>query len=167
VWWIWRPRRGIGPWIVLCAIAFATALFAAGSFDATVVSWGGWRSPFRGLPVEAVTASFAPGAPTSMALRIVLLSTFGQSLHYAIWLRLIPEDDRPQPTPRPFASSWRALLADIGPFWLAAGVLGTLGFLGWALYDVPAARAAYLRSTASHTYLELAILAIRLVKRPA
>ena len=98
------------------------------------------------------------GLEPTLGLRLVLLFTFAQSVHYVIWLRLIPEDDRERPTPRSFRASWRALIAELGPLvWLALAL--ALVIVSWALVDLAAARAGYLRLAHFHAFLEFAVLA--------
>ncbi len=58
----------------------------------------------------------APGLAEPWALRLVLLFAFAQAVHYGIWLRLIPEEDRPQPSPRTYAASFRPSSATSGRF---------------------------------------------------
>ncbi len=89
---------------------------------------------------------------------------FGRSVHYAIWLRLVPDEDRERSMPRTFRASWRALAVDLGP-WLAITAIVAVTAVGsWALFDVRAARAGYLRGVAFHGHLELVVLAFALVR---
>jgi hypothetical protein len=41
-----------------------------------------------------------PGAGAAVFHRALFLYAFGQSLHFAVWLRLLPDVDRPSPTPK-------------------------------------------------------------------
>src|SRR5262249_3123146 len=68
---------------------------------------------------------------------------FLQAVHYAVWLRLIPEDDRARPAPRSFRASWQALRADFGRWPLLAFGGAALGLALWALVAAPDARDAY------------------------
>jgi hypothetical protein len=96
--------------------------------------------------------------------RLVALYAFAQAVHYTIWLRLVPEEDRAQPTPRPFAASLRALVADLGPWVCALAACGTVAFAAYALVDVFAARDAYLRFAIFHGHMELAAAALLFVE---
>ena len=71
-------------------------------------------------------------------------------------LRLIPEDDRPQQTPRTFAASARALHAELGLLLLIVATTFILGIAIWAAFDLAHARFSYLRMALFHGYLELA-----------
>jgi hypothetical protein len=81
-------------------------------------------------------------------------------VHYGVWLRLVPEEDRPREAPRPFASSFRALRDDLGLVVLGAAILAAVGLAAWAAFDVLAARAGYLRFANFHGQLELAAAAL-------
>ncbi len=108
--------------------------------------------------------SLSPVADPTLGVRFVLAFAFAQSVHYAVWLRVLPEDDRPRPGMRSFASSWKALTADMGlaPLAIAGAVI--MALLAWALRDPAAARDGYLRLAISHGHLELAVIALLLVE---
>ena len=95
---------------------------------------------------------------------LVLLFAFAQAVHYGIWLRLIPEEDRPQPSPRTFSASARALHRDMGTPMLFGATVLILGFAFWALLDLAHARISYLRLALFHGHLELAGLAFLFVE---
>ena len=85
---------------------------------------------------------------------------FAQAVHYGVWLRLIPEDDRKQATPRPFIATFRALRQDMGGVVLLVATLLATGLAAWAVFDLAEARMSYLRLALFHGYLELAACAI-------
>ena len=89
----------------------------------------------------------------------VLLFAFLQSIHYLVWIRLIPEEDRPQKTPRGFEKSYRALEVDFGFGFLFVGFLTLVFFIGYAIYSPSLARADYLTLISFHGFLELVMLA--------
>ena len=85
-----------------------------------------------------------------------MLYAFGQSAHYLIWLRLMPEDDRPSPTPRSFTQSLRALHADVGGPLLWLALLGAIALVFWAFsHGIGNARDRYIDLAFFHGYLEL------------
>lgn len=165
LWWCWRPRSGSRLQVVV-PMLFVTA---------SVVIAGGWLEPWtRGLfwqPADLGPdyhlAFLAPGVAAPWAMRLVLLFAFAQSVHYGVWLRLIPEDDRPQQTPRTFRASARALQADLGTPLLTAAVVIALGISLWSFFDLSAARESYLRMALFHGYLELIAATWLFVERPA
>ena len=161
LWWLWSPggrRRG---WVVLAYVAVLVALLA-GLADVALI----WHDP--GMGVGQHLAALAPGVPGPLAVRLLIAFGFAQSMHYAVWLRLMPDEDRPRETPRTFASSWRALVADFGPGPLLVAVAVSAGLVGWALLDLAAAHTGYLRLAAFHGSLEVcALVALALGDRGA
>lgn len=155
LWWAWRPNR---PPIQLAGVLLAGGVYLAlalGLLDPFVV---GWRPFVAGVDLNTLAAEITPGG-TLASYHLLLAYVFGQSMHYAAWLRLVPEDDRPRYTPRPFRASLRALRAEFGdaPLWLAFGVFAF--FFAWGLYAASPARMAYLGLALFHGYLELALAA--------
>lgn len=156
LWWCWRPRRQTWEWVpILLFLALGGSIY------------GGWVGPSEGAlaggPPDLLAAqhlaTLAPGWEAPWGMRLVLLYAFAQTVHYGMWLRLIPEDDRPQETPRPLAGSLRALIADFGPVLFGLAVLAAGAIAIWGLLDLVAARSGYLRLALFHGFLELAALA--------
>lgn len=156
-WWWFRPRgrahlASLGLLLAALAFLFTPAALAALSF------FGAWEAP-------GSATSFAEFAQThawrwtAVAPNLVLSFAFLQSLHYAMWLRLVPEDARGRPAPRTFRASWEALRGDFGGPLLWAFVVLAVGVAVWGAVDLFAARLGYLRLAAFHGYLELAAAA--------
>lgn len=102
-------------------------------------------------------AAFAAWSPVVCA-RLALSFVFLQAVHYAAWLRVVPEAQRARPAPRTFAGSLRALQADFTrPVVLALVVLSS-GLVVVGTQDPIGARDAYLRLAGFHAYLELAFI---------
>ncbi len=161
LWWAWRPMgRGLRLVVPLAFVVMAGALWL-GSVGPTgeAVEW----APC-GMGGSYHLSQLAPGLADPWALRLVLLFAFAQAVHYGIWLRLIPEDDRPQPSPRTWAASFRALERDLGPWLLWGTLVAMSGLARWALFDLVEARAGYLRMALFHGYLELAAAALLFVE---
>lgn len=166
LWWRLRSRRpGRQRLTLLLALGGALVLVAAG--DRLVVRLGTLAPPAPGLDAGTLAATLAPLSDPGLSLRVLLLFAFAQSVHYAVWLRLVPDDARPRPGMRPLASSYRALAADCGRA-LPLGALALALSLGAvALADLETARTAYLRLAIFHGPLELAVVALaRLERRP-
>ncbi len=163
LWWFWRPRTG---W---CAAAMP-ALFLMGTL-AILFGWLvpvthlAWLAP-ASLPVSGYLETMTAGLAEPWAMRMVLLFAFAQAVHYGVWLRLIPEDARAQPTPRPFAATFRMLQQDMGAVVLWVAMILSAGLAVWAVVDLAEARAGYLRLALFHGYLELAACAILFIQRP-
>lgn len=56
----------------------------------------------------------APSLSGVQLKRLVFIYAFGQSLHYAIWVRLLAEVDRPSSVPKPFRVQLQLLRQDFG-----------------------------------------------------
>ena len=156
LWWRWRPRRPIervAPVLFVCAITLLLCGFGERMAHSNPLMGDGgslnWMQQIERL---------APGIPSPFGVRLVLVFAFAQAFHYAVWLRLLPEDDRPRPTPRTFAASWRALREDFGLGALALTGALALGLGLWGLIDLPAAGNGYLRLALFHGPLEFAII---------
>ncbi|CAK0756211.1 conserved membrane hypothetical protein [Gammaproteobacteria bacterium] len=163
LWWSWRPRN-IVAWVVPCLVLVGSVMLLAGVAEPVLNSLGGWTAEWTGNSFSNFLEQIAPPNSGSLAPRFVLLFCFLQAVHYGIWLRLIPEDDRPRPAPRPFQASWRSLVDDFGslPLFIVGTV--TLAIAIWGLVDLPGARLGYLQLAAGHGYLELAAAAYFLAK---
>ncbi|AKT43349.1 uncharacterized protein CMC5_075810 [Chondromyces crocatus] len=160
LWWAWRPRAGRLHWVPLGLFLLASAGLLAG-MAAPLLAWsGGLSAPGSGTSMSYHMASLAPHAGRELGLRLVLLFAFAQSLHYAVWLRLIPEEDRPRAAPRTFVGTFRALRDEFGVWLLCAVGALALGLAVWACVDLGAARTGYLRFAGFHGQLELVAAAL-------
>lgn len=100
---------------------------------------------------SSLTDSLGPGLDAPWADRLVLSYAFAQTVHYALWLWLIPGQRR---------QSGRGLRADLGGtpgLVLAAGACVLVPAL--ALRDPTAVRSTYLSLALFHGWLELAVAA--------
>lgn len=160
LWWSLRPRRReVLPLLLYVA---ACGALAAGVFD-------GFFEALRLPPIGTSLLKHGrdlslPGFAPELAVRAAVFFAFAQSIHYVIWLRLIPEDGRERTAPRPFVSSFRALMRDVGPWALALFAVGALAIVGWALSDLAQARSGYLRMAVVHGHFELAAAALFFVE---
>jgi hypothetical protein len=159
LWARWRRREHNHHTLVLLAFAFGSLVILLGGLD-PLIDLPLVRSAPVGVELRHHLQSLTGGLEGPLALRLVLLFAFAQSVHYGVWLRMVPEDDRDRPTPRSFRASWRALVTELGPVlpWLA--ITATLALASWALIDLAAARTGYLRFASFHGFLELALLTV-------
>lgn len=146
--------RGRARWLVPLIVAIIVAAVAGGLIDpwlhrASLDNLAGYVLPTHALETWA---------PITCA-RIAVLFIFLQSVHYTIWLRLLPEQARVRNAMRSFGASLRALQQDFGRLLVVVFVLLSCGLLLWGWHDVFAARQGYLRLANFHAYLELAFLA--------
>lgn len=163
---LWLALRRPGPAgpATAALVALVAALLLLGGADGVVAWAGGWQAPATGQRSDDFLAAVAPWASGPWAPRLLLCFAFMQSMHYGVWLRLVPDDARPRAAPRPFAASWRALRADLGLWPLGTFTLAALAVAGWGALDLPGARLGYLRLGAFHGHLEIAALAFLAVE---
>ncbi len=155
LWFVWRTKRSAADRLLLVSIGLLSGLILAGWVEPL-----SWAKPASWAPdLQVHLRSLAPASWGRMGPRAVLLFAFLQAVHYGVWLRLIPEDDRPQRTTRSFARSYRALLREFGAIPLLLLAVFALAIALWAVFDLSQARAGYLRLAGFHGYLELAVLA--------
>jgi hypothetical protein len=115
-------------------------------------------------PLKRHLAELAPGLDPAVGTRWVVTFAYAQAVHYGLWLRVIPEEDRDRPAPRSWRASLRTLRADFGDPWLAAFGMVFVGLAGWGLVDLMAARTGYLRLALFHGPLEFGVLALVLAE---
>lgn len=162
-WWAWRERHARA-WAVPLLAAAGTVALLAGTAEPVLTALGAWTAPWTDTSFTEHMKALAPRAPPVLALRLVLAFAFLQSVHYGIWLRLVPEDDRPRAAPRPWRATWRALVEDFGVVPLVIFGALALGIAAWAVVDLTQARLGYLRLAVFHGYLELAVGALWLIE---
>lgn len=157
-WWRWRPRPVAQLWIPMLFVASVLALLA-GALDALLLR-GIAQFPQVGDVTLMRFLWMLPPVSLEPVLVARLLAVFGftQSVHYLVWLRLIPEDARPRSGTRSFRASLDALLQEVGrvPL-LLAGALWLL-VLVRALWSTGSAMDLYFRLAWFHGFLELAWL---------
>jgi hypothetical protein len=152
-------RRGIAVWPLVLGGAVGTLLIALGVTDGAHA----WAALAPDEPSRWLGEWWAGGDPL-VAQRAFTLFAFVQSLHYAVWIRLVPELDRPSPVPWSFRRALAALRDDLGrltPVAIAACVLGGLAL---AAGGSPA-RDVYFVLVYFHIGLDAAGLARALAQR--
>lgn len=160
LWWAWRRRESRLHWVPIVLFAAGCALILTGALAPLAQATGGFVAPWTGLAVWSLAGGLSPVPWGPVAMRVLVLYAFAQSVHYVVWLRLVPEDDRPSPSPRSFVQSYRALRADVGPLVLWMALLTAAVLAGWAVVSVARARDGYLRMAFFHGYLELSAAAL-------
>ncbi len=174
LWWSWRKnqgrtRRSLGvtrltslvtpkerdTWAHRARLVFPFAFIVA-SVALIALAFGDGPLPSHDAQL---TSMIAPVTDGCLATALVMWFAFAQAVHYGVWLRLIPEDDRERPAPRGFRESYRALVADAGPVFVGLAIVAALALAAWALFDLGVARSGYLRLALFHGHLELAAIA--------
>lgn len=164
LWWFWRPRPR-AHWAIPALVFTASAAILLGAADPLMSLLGPWLSVGGRFSFGELVEQTAPVADGVMGARLLLSFAFLQSVHYVVWLRLMPEDDRPRVAPRSFRETFRQLMKEFSLPVLALVALLCVSLAVWALVDVGAARLGYLHVAGFHGYLELAIAARLLLQR--
>ncbi len=159
-WLAWRPRVSRKHWLVLALYVSVMLALLSGAADSFVLAWHGLDWAPGGLELGHRVGELALGATPPMTARLVLAFAFAQSVHYAVWLRLMPEEDRPRATPRGYRASYAALAEDFGRWPLLLCAAACVALAGWAVFDLAAANTGYLRFALFHGHLELAALTV-------
>lgn len=165
VWLLWpwllghRRKRDAHHAVVLF-VFFGAAVIASGVVDR-------WAFPalLSSPAVNGLVAQVGVGTDPTWAVRSTLLFAFAQSVHYGVWLRLMPEEDRERTAPRPFVRSIEALARDLGWPVVALVSAASLGVIAHGLMDAVAARDGYLRLAAFHGPMELGLVALLVAER--
>lgn len=155
LWWAWRPRARRLHWLPLALFAGASLLLISPLGLALADKTWALGRELGGIGVDYQLARLAPGVSVDLGLRLVLLFCFTQAIHYAVWLHLLPDDDRERRTPPTFRRSLLDLVRDLG--WPVVAIAGGLSlvFALWAAFDLMEAGHGYFRLARFHGHLEL------------
>lgn len=154
-------RRGVASWPLIATALAGGAAILLGAADPLLQRFAFDLPPVAYEQLLGLT-SFAP---SEVVLRRALAAfAFGQSLHYAVWIRLMPEVDRPSPTPWSFRRAAAAFRADFGRLALPLAALCGVGAAAM-LWAGPAARDVYFAVVYFHLGLEAAGLTRALARR--
>jgi hypothetical protein len=151
IWWFWRPRRG---WLVRVPLIAALAglgLLLGGALD----PWMAQSGPTESLNLDELSWQLAPLDDEVWSRRWTASFAFAQAIHYAVWIHLLPSDDRAREVPRSFQNSLKALEGDMGWPLIALAALLALALALTALLDLGAARDRYFQLAWFHGHVEL------------
>lgn len=148
-----RPRPLLVPALIIGAGA---ALLASGALYRLALYGPG--ATFLGLHVLRVSDWLAPGLRGDFAVGLVTAYVFLQSIHYAIWLNLIPQEQTLGQGTLTFRMSLRSLLADFGAKGLAFVVVAAGTVLVLGALSPERTRNVYVSLATFHGYLELTML---------
>jgi hypothetical protein len=169
LWVLWSQGEG-PPWrrgAVTGLLVGAIVALVSGVCDPVAMATGAVTHTAVGLDMAAVTTALTPGVAAPLSTRLVLVFTLTQTLHYVVWLRLVPGQLSPRATPMSVQRSLQALRQDLGAtgLWIAVGLTLLVPLLG--LVDPLGVRAVYLSLALFHAWLELAVLMSQLVSSVA
>jgi len=143
--------------VVLAALLLATPLAWVG-FSVGLPQW-------RGLHSLQAANTLAPGVTSAtLALGVVASFAFLQSVHYAVWLHAVPQEETRGNGSLTFRMSARALRRELGGWGFAATALACIALPAAALLAPPLrVKDFYLSLSSFHAYLELAAAAVLFV----
>jgi hypothetical protein len=143
-------------WASAAYLAVAAAL-ALGAFDPVLDVTTRWNLP-GAETLRSHARTVAPFTDPIWARRGVVTFAFLQSVHYGLWLRVVPEEARPKPATRSWLAAFRALRADVTDPLLLLALAACVGFVVAGTGDLAGARDAYLALAFVHGPLEFAVL---------
>jgi hypothetical protein len=161
LWWAWRPRSRLH-WLPLVLMIAASGFLLSNT--ALSLASGGLEWFGGGMSADYQMWRLAEPAPIEWALSLVLLFCFAQTIHYAVWLQLLPDDDRERASPPPLRTRWAGLVADMGWPLLLGAIAVSVGLAIWAVSDLMEACHGYFRMARFHGHLELAAATLMLVE---
>jgi hypothetical protein len=107
-----------------------------------------------GVDLEIVARWLVPGAAMSVAIPLVLAHVFTDSIHYAFWLGIIPEETLRHEGTLTFKMTWRSLRNDFGGPALALVGVAAVSVIALAFFGMARARDAYFAVAGFHGYVE-------------
>ncbi len=165
LWWIWRPRRTRLHWIPIALLAAAVGFLLSPWAVECMAMLGGLQWFPAGEDSARQLWRLAPGLSPDLGLRLVLLFCLMQSVHYALWLHMLPDEDRGRSTVMTFRASYRQLERDIGLAGLWVAILLGSGIVLWAVLDLSEASRGYFRMARFHGHLEIMAGVVLLLER--
>lgn len=162
VWLAWRKRpTRVSIAVAACFVA-GTVAIAIGCFDGLPL-----RRPFgeATFSITHITDAVAAGFGGPWRKRLLVFFLFAQAFHYAVWLRLIPEEARPRETPRTWRASWQAFKADAGAATARLTVALSLAVpLAALVGGLVRTRALYVTASEFHATVEAILVAVVLAR---
>lgn len=157
--WLWLFRTRVRSVLLpLAVLTVAAALLVSGALVPTALRLGVWRALGTNLLVAADV--LAPGVPGLLGVGLALSFIFMQSVHYLVWLVLIPSDERAAGGSVSFRRTFRDVMGDLGAFGAAAAAAAWAIVLGFGTMAPFATRNTYLAIASFHVWLELAVLVV-------
>jgi hypothetical protein len=160
IWLLWRERVTRMHWVFTGLFLGACTAITLGAAGPILARTNGFSAPWTDLTFRDLALTVSPTPRGTWAERLLVLYAFAQAAHYVVWLRLMPEDDRPSPAPRSYRQTYRALVADVGGVVTWLTVLTMIALALWACISIGKARNGYLAAAFFHGHLELVAIAV-------
>jgi len=164
--WLFRGESSLAGLAVLAlAYVAVVAFLLSGLFDPILLGHA-IDGNLGAFGLEEMAWTLAPGASLELSLRVVATYAFAQSIHYAVWLRLIPQRLDRRTAPPTFRRSLSRVRGDFGRLGFALLVALSLAVpLAAIAFPAGDVRELYLLAAISHGWLELAIIAALLTRQ--
>ena len=150
-------------WLAFAAVSILTALIFMGALD----SFYRFLAPahilnFAKLSISDTGKLIAPWSQQEkLWLHACVAFAFGQSMHYFVWLKAIPDQYHYHDAPTSFRQSWGLLRSDFGKSLATVLILLTIGsVVFWSFLSFQQARLIYFCLASYHGYLEIAGLGL-------
>ncbi len=164
----WRPRGRSELAAFLVPLGVMLAILWLPSTHSYLQQSGALDRSVGNVEFYDVGALMLGSLHVSLLVPLTLSFALLQGVHYGVWLRFIPEEDRGASTSRTFRRTFLALRRDLGVAVLALSGFAMVAVMAWAFVDLGAARSGYLRAASFHGQLELVALALLIAEgRPA
>lgn len=150
-------RRRAALAVPIVTVTAGAVLLGSGALYETTLHHADLRA--FGLHLFQAADWIAPRVRADYGVGLTCAYAFLQSVHYAVWLHLVPQDDTRGAGLRSFRSSARSLFADFGASGVATTAAAALVVLAASFIDAARTRGVYLSLAMFHGYLELALLA--------
>lgn len=170
VYWLRACRSSRETLVASLSLLLFTGIHVA-YFCGALDPYMGWGDPTSlssssfGLSLHNVGAQVT--APFSGGMRVferaAMAYAFGQSLHYVVWLKAIPEHHLRKQIPTAFKESLRLLVRDMGMIFFASAATLMLAYIALNVFmQYARVRELYLLLASYHGYAEIAgLLALR------
>lgn len=119
-------RRGIRVWPLWAMSIAVIGAVLVGVLD-PLFAQTTWERSLGPDEVVSILGHVAGSSTPILLARSLFLYAFSQSLHYMVWLRLMPELDRRSPVPQSFRQALAGLRRDFGRWTVPALVLCAIG----------------------------------------
>lgn len=166
VYWVLVARPGQDrryAWLAFAAFLAINGAIFGGVFDPVLDLFArGAYLDFAGLDAARIGAMIAPWAgDPNIWLQAAVAFAFGQSTHYYVWFKAIPDECHHHHVPTSFKQSFRLLGRDFGKPAAVAIVYTVLAATAvWVFLDFPEARETYFLIAGFHGFLEIAGLGL-------
>jgi hypothetical protein len=161
------PRERSVSYFALILFTLASGFIWIGGFDFAYK----WYSPSAELPwanldyVQIAKSVFPKTQDYKTWFHLVVMYAFGQSVHYFVWLKVIPDQCHYHPIPTSFRQSYQLLIQEFGKKWTRVILSGASWMAAvWFFFSYSEARIFYFALASYHGYLEIAGLLVTRVK---